>query len=219
MTRLRIRELKPRAAQEVAPVQPVTLVASAQHSDPLPLNLTPNVVEFRLAVMQSEVLVEATEHRRQVTLLVPSLPMPMPRKPLLGARQKLATALLAREANHRERATAVRSAHMREAQKVERVWSPAVCRLGLGGEAPEEQQPRLVVGQCQVDPREPLPQISVKILRVPLVLETRHKIVSEPSQVRLAPKPPPHLLLEPEVEHKVQIHVGQDWAERATLRS
>src|SRR5437667_8854049 len=109
----------------------------------------------------------------------------MPREPLRGARQKLATALLARETNHRERATAVRSAYMREAQKVERIGSLTVCRLCLGGEASKEQQPCLVVGQCQVEPREPLPQISVEVLRVPLVLETRHKIVSEASQVRL----------------------------------
>ncbi|MBI2835624.1 MAG: transposase [Acidobacteria bacterium] len=203
----------PRATQEVAPVQPVALAASAQHSNPLQLNLAPNVVEFRLAVMQSEVLVEATQHRRQLTLLVPSLPVPMPREPFLGARQKLATALLAREADHRERAAAVRSAYMREAQKVERVWSLAICRLCLGGEASKEQQPRLVVGQLQVEPRESLPQISVETLRVPLVLETRHKIISEPNQVRLAPDPPPHFPLEPEVEHKVQIHVGQEWAE------
>src|SRR5262249_54630526 len=108
--------------------------------------------------------------------------------------------------------------YMREAQKVERIWSLAVCRLCLGGKASKEQQPRLVVGQCQVEPRDPLPQISVEILRVPLVLETRHKIVSEPSQVRLTPQPPPHLLLEPEVEHKVQVYVGQDGAERAALR-
>src|SRR5713101_6382270 len=218
MTGVRVRQLEPRATQEVAPVQPVTLAASAQHSNPLQLHLAPNVVEFWLTVMQSEVLVEATQHRRQLTLLVPSLPVPMPREPLLGARQKLATALLAREANHRGRAAAVRSAYMREAQKVERVWSLAVCRLSLGGEASKEQQPRLIVGQLQVEPREPLPQISVEVFRVPLVLETHHKIVREPSQIRLAPKPPPHFLLEPQVEHKVQVHVGQDWAERAALR-
>src|SRR5712691_11587003 len=218
VTRFRVRQLERRATQEVAPVQPVTLAASAQHSNPLQLHLAPNVVEFWLTVMQSEVLVEATQHRRQLTLLVPSLPVPMSREPLLGARQKLATALLARETNHRERAAAVRSAYVREAQKVERVWPLAVGRLSLGGEASKEQQPRLVVGQLQVEPREPLPQISVEVLRVPLVLETRHKIVREPSQVRLTPHPPPHFLLKPQVEHKVQIHVGQDWAERATLR-
>src|SRR5688572_11796074 len=82
MTGLRVRQLEPGATQEVAPVQPVALAASAQHSNPLQLNLAPNVVEFRLAVMQSEVLVEATQHRRQLTLLVPSLPVPMSREPL-----------------------------------------------------------------------------------------------------------------------------------------
>src|SRR5262249_59829539 len=52
----------------------------------------------------------------------------------------------------------------------------------------------------------------------PFVLKARNKIISKPNQIRLAPKPPPHLLLEPQVEHEVQVHVGQDWAERAALR-
>src|SRR5207247_4009761 len=90
------------------------------------------------------------QHRRQVTLLVSPLPVPMSREPLFGARQKLPTALPAREADHRERATAVvRSTYVREAQEVERLGSFIVCRLRLGGEAPEEQQPRLVVGQLR----------------------------------------------------------------------
>src|SRR5438093_508237 len=109
MTGLRVRQFEPRAASEVAPVQLVTLAASAQDSNPLQLHLAPDGVEFWLAVMQSEVLVETTEHRRQLTLLVPPLPVPVPRKPLLGACQKLATALQAREADDRERAAAVRS--------------------------------------------------------------------------------------------------------------
>src|SRR5215510_7013412 len=204
MTSFRVRQLEPRATQEVAPVQPVTLAASAQHSDPLQLNLASDVVEFRLAVMQSEVLVEATQHRRQVTLLVPSLPVPMLREPLLGARQK--------------RAAAVRSAYVRETQEVERLGSLAVRRLPLGGKASEEQQPCLVVGQLQVESRKPLPQISVETLRVPLVLEARHKIIGKTNQIRLAPEPVPHFLLEPQVEHKVQVHVREQWAERAALR-
>src|SRR5262249_62169905 len=103
---------------------------------------------------------------------------------------------------------------MRETQKIERVWSLAVCRLRLGGEASKEQQPGLVVGQLQVESRQSLPQISVEVLRVPLVLETVHKIVSEPSQVRLALNPPTHFLLEPQVRHYGQIHVAQDWTVR-----
>src|SRR5262249_7768383 len=46
MTRLRVRQLEPRAAQEIAPVQPMTLAASAQYPNPLPLNLAPNIVEL-----------------------------------------------------------------------------------------------------------------------------------------------------------------------------
>src|SRR5215510_8245045 len=218
MTSFRVRQLEPRATQEVAPVQPVTLAASAQHSDPLQLNLASDVVEFRLAVMQSEVLVEATQHRRQVTLLVPSLPVPMLREPLLGARQKRATALPAWETNHRKRAAAVRSAYVRETQEVERLGSLDVRRRLLGGKASEEQQPCFVVGQLQVESREPLPQISVEALRVPLVLEARHKIIGKTNQIRLAPEPVPHFLLEPQVEHKVQVHVREQWAERAALR-
>src|SRR3989442_1609478 len=149
---------------------------------------------------------EAPQHGRQVTLRVSPLPVPMSREPLFGARQKLPTALPAREADHRERATAVvRSTYVREAQEVERLGSFIVCRLRLGGEAPEEQQPRLVVGQLQVESREPPPQISVDPSRAPLVLEPPHKIIGKPNQVRLTPKPPPHFLLEPQVEHKVQI--------------
>src|SRR5439155_10388028 len=123
------------------------------------------------------------------------------------------TALPARETHHRKFAAAIRSAYVREAQEVEPLGPFVVCRLPLGGEASEEQQPRFVVGQCQVESREPLSQISVETLRIPLVLEAHHKMIGEPNQIRLSPKPPPHFLLEPQVEHKVQVHVGQEWSE------
>src|SRR5713101_4759288 len=218
MTGHRVWQLEPRAAPEIAPVQPMSLAASAQHSDPLQLDLMPDGIEFWLAVMEPEVLIEPSQRHRQMALLVPPLPVPMPGEPLFGACKKLATALPARETNHRERAAAVRSAYMREAQKVERVRPLAICRLGLSGEASEEQQPRLLVGQLQIESREPLPQVPVEALRVPLILEARHEIIGKPNQRCLAPKPPPHLLLEPQVEDKVQIHVSQEWAERTTLR-
>ena len=218
MTGLRVGQFEPRAVQEVAPEQPVTLAASAQNADPLQLYLVPYRIESRLAVMQSEVLVEATQHRRQLTLLVSSLPVPMARKPLFSACQKLVATLPTRETNYRELPAAIRSTYVRETQKVKRLGSFVVCRLPISGEASEEQQPRLVIGQCQVKSRESFPQLSVEVLRVPLVLETHHKIVRKPNQMSLASKPPSHLLLEPQVEHKVQIHVGQKRAERAALR-
>src|SRR5215813_1069524 len=142
----------------------------------------------------------------------------MPREPFLGAGQKLTTTLQTRETHHRERASAVRSAYVRESQEVERLGSRAVFRRGHGGEASEEQQPRFLVGQYQVESRQSLPQVSVEALRVPPVLERRHKIIGKPNQVRLPSHRPPHSLLEPEVEHIVQIDVGEDGAERTALR-
>src|SRR5215831_16832601 len=142
----------------------------------------------------------------------------MPREPFLGAGQKLTTTLQTRETHHRERASAVRSAYVRESQEVERLGSRAVFRRGHGGEASEEQQPRFLVGQYQVESRQSLPQVSVDALRVPPVLERRHKIIGKPNQVRLPSHRPPHSLLEPEVEHIVQIDVGEDGAERTALR-
>src|SRR5215470_61282 len=213
MTEFRVRQFKPRAVHEVAPEQPMSLAASAQYSDPLQLYLAPNHVEFRLAVVQPEILIETTQHHRQVTLLIPPLPVPMSREPLLGARQKLSTALLARETDHRELAAVSDSTYMLETQKVKRAGSLVVCCFSYCSEASEEQQPCFLVGQFQVESRESFPQISIEVFRIPLVLETCHKIVSEPKQISFPSKPISHLLLEPKIEHKVQIYVGQEWTE------
>src|SRR5262249_55556652 len=208
MTEFRVRQFKPRAVHEVAPEQPMSLAASAQYSDPLQLYLAPNHVEFRLAVVQPEILIETTQHHGQLTLLIPPLPVPMSREPLLGARQKLSTALLARETDHRELAAVSDSTYMRETQKVKRAGSLVVRCFGCCSEASEEQQPCFLVGQFQVESRESFPQISIEVFRIPLVLETCHKIVSEPKQIGFPSKPISHLLLEPKIEHKVQIGPG-----------
>jgi hypothetical protein len=136
MTEFRVRQFEPRAVHEVAPEQPMSLAASAQYSDPLQLNLAPNHVEFRLAVVQPEILIETTQHHGQLTLLIPPLPVPMSREPLLGARQKLSTALLARETDHSELAAVSDSTYMLETQKVNRAGSLVVCCFGCCSEAP-----------------------------------------------------------------------------------
>src|SRR5438552_19143740 len=51
MTKLRVRQLEPCAAPEIAPVQPMSLAAAAQHSNPLQLDFTPNDVKSWLAVV------------------------------------------------------------------------------------------------------------------------------------------------------------------------
>ena len=68
-------------------------------------------------------------------------------QPFLGAHQKLTTALLGRDADYRERTTAIRSTYMRESQKVERFRLLVVLRFPFGSEASEEQQPSFPLGQ------------------------------------------------------------------------
>jgi hypothetical protein len=218
MTGVRVRKLEPGTSLEVAPEQPVPLAASAQYPDPLQLYLVSYRVESQLAVVQSEVLVEATQHRHQLTLLVAALPVPMRGEPFLRTRQKLATTFPAWQTNHCKFPVAIRSAYVRETQEIECLGSLVVFRLAVSGEASEEKHPGFIIRQCQGKPREPSSQITVEFFRVPLVLETHHKIVSEPHQISLSLKPSPHLFLEPQIEHKVQIHVGQERAERTTLR-
>src|SRR5664280_3271064 len=54
----RIRQLEPCAAQQVAPVEPMTLTSTTQTANPLKLDLTAHPLKLALTVMQSEVLIE-----------------------------------------------------------------------------------------------------------------------------------------------------------------
>src|SRR5262249_37070221 len=80
---------------------------------------------------------EATQGHRQLTLLVWSLPVPVPREPLLGARQKFPTAIPARETDDRELAAAVRSAYVCQAQEVERTGPFLVCAFLSAAKRPK----------------------------------------------------------------------------------
>ena len=213
MTSFRVRQFEPRTALEIAPVQPVSLAAPTQHSNPLQLNLVPNDIEFWFAMRESKVLVETIQHQGQLTLLISSLPVSMLRQPFLATRQKLTNALLTRKADYREHSTAIRPTYMLESQKLKGFRLRAVLRFPFGSEASKENQPRLLVGQFQIESRKTFPQISIEPFRVPFVLETCHKIIRKPSQICLTLAPLPKLLLEPQVENKMQIDIGQKRAE------
>ena len=59
-------------------------------------------MELALAVVEPEVLIEASQHHRQVALLVAALPVHMPFHPLAGASQELTAALHAWDSDQRE---------------------------------------------------------------------------------------------------------------------
>jgi hypothetical protein len=196
----------------------MALAASAQCSHPLALNLAPNPIELRLAVVKRKVLVEAAQHHCQVTLLISSPPVPMALEPVLGTCQKLPAALRTGDADQRELPASIDPAYVLEAQEVKGLGLCRVLRLALSGEASKEEQPGLLLGQGQVEPLKAHAQLAMEGFRVPLVLEARHKVIREPRQDRLPLTQRPELPLEPEVEHKVQVHIGQDGADRTALR-
>ncbi len=60
---------------------------------PLPLYLLPYPAELALAMMQPKVLVEATQHLRQMSLLLPPSPVSMCHDPIPCAGEELPTTL------------------------------------------------------------------------------------------------------------------------------
>jgi hypothetical protein len=64
----------------------VPLTPSSQRAGPLSVYFTPDPIEFRLAVVQPKILVEAAQHQRKLLLLIPPLPVPMLAEPFLATR-------------------------------------------------------------------------------------------------------------------------------------
>src|SRR3990170_1656016 len=120
--------------------------------------------------------------------------------------------------HHREPSIPLLPADVREAEEVERL------RLPLPGAPPalsriraECQQARLLGVQLQLELREPLAQLCQEPLSVSPVLEPHDDVIRVPHDDHVAVGlrlPPP---LSPEVEHVVQVHVGQEWRDAAPL--
>jgi len=108
--------------------------------------------------------------------------------------------------------------HVREAQEVERLRLAPAPGGPLHGEAPELQEPRLRRVQLQPELRQPVGQRPLEGLSVVSVLEADDHIIRVPHQHHLAPQRPAHAVLGPEVEHVVEIDVGQQRADDAPLR-
>jgi hypothetical protein len=75
---------------------------------------------------------------------------------------------------------------MLEAEEFKRFRPLSMLAAHSGGKTSKQQHPSLVLGQFQIEPREPLPQLALEVLRVVLELEASHKIISKTHQVRLA---------------------------------
>ena len=133
------------------------LALLTQRTPPLQLNFMTYPIQFLLAMMQPEVLIEALKHLPQMTLLSPARPMHVLDQPLVGAIEELATALYTRQPDHGESSTMVGPADMLEAEKLESVRPLTVLRASLSGKTAKKQQPSFLLGQFQVESCEALP--------------------------------------------------------------
>jgi hypothetical protein len=152
---------------------------------------------------QGKVLVKATEHQRQMMLLVPSLPMHMSLEPVVGTIQKLPAALRTRNADYRDFTVPVRAADVFEAQKLEGFRFRTVFGHSFAGETPEAQHAGLFRCEFKTKLLHPLFEDAVEAFGVALVLKARDKIVGKPDKVGLPLTPRLEPLLEPEVENVV----------------
>jgi hypothetical protein len=124
------------------------LTATIQGAYPLTLYLLPHPAELALTVMQSEVLIEAAQHPRQMLLLLPSSPVSVLKDPLPCAYQELPTTLDAGDAKQGEAPRSIHPTNMFEAQKLESLRSSLSIALPCKGrEAPKEYAPSLLLGQ------------------------------------------------------------------------
>src|SRR5213593_3965108 len=119
---------------------------------------------------------------------------------------------------HRELPLPRLSAAVREAEKVEALGSPAAPASPVGRrEAADLDEARLVGMQRQPELREPLAQLGEELLGLLPMLESHDEVVGEAHDhdlsARLLLSPP----LDPEIEHVVQVEVGQQRADAPAL--
>jgi len=119
---------------------------------------------------------------------------------------------------HREATRPRLRAAMREAEETEGLGLPvAPPSPGLVGEPAKLEEARLVRVQLQAESIEPVAQLSPELHGVLPMLESDDEVVREAHDDHLAPRLPSSPAPDPEVEHVVQVEIGQERADAATL--
>src|SRR6266545_4304139 len=119
---------------------------------------------------------------------------------------------------HRELPPPRLPAAVREAEKVEALGSPVAPASPVGRrEAAKFDETRLVGMQRQPERRESLAQLGEELLGLPPMLESHNEVIGKAHDHHVSARlllPPP---LDPEIEHVVQIEVGQQRADASAL--
>ena len=76
--------------------------------------------------------------------------------------------------------------------------------------APDCKMPRFLRRQLQMDLLHTLAETVENVVRIRLILATRHKVISAPVHIRCTPAVPPHPPLEPEISDVVEGDIGKE---------
>ena len=85
----------------------------------------------------------------------------------------------------------------------------------LGGEAPKLDQPRLALVQLQTEAREPLAKLGPEPLGLVTMLKAHHEVIREPRHDDIAASVPRTPLVNPQVEHVMEVDVRKQRRNRA----
>src|SRR3984893_4875175 len=190
------------------PVERLPARAPVQPRVPEPSNKPIEPLETAIVRRSPVVLVVAPEFGVERRGLMNDRVVPMVLAPL---RHRLHTASKAfahgPDVNRKPPPSAART-HMRETEKVE---GRRLRRVGTARKrrAAERQQPRLLRVERQTIPRESLGKHFQDPLRVLAVLKAENEVIGVPNFGSHAAQARLHLVLEPLVEHLLQVNVGQ----------
>src|SRR5215813_14605720 len=79
--------------------------------------------------------------------------------------------------------------------------------------APDCKMPRFLRCKLQMELLHALAEAFEKVIGLRLILETRHKVIGKPVQVRFSPAVPPNPTLEPDIYDVVEVDIGKEGRE------
>src|SRR6516162_1627111 len=206
-------------APHTVPKDTAVLAAPRQRAMPKPPDLEPEATQRRCVHGHAVVTVVSTHHRRQPFALFGGGFMHALLKLGFHRVQLRLQPLAYRLPQHRKHSIApLLHADVRKAQEVERLRFPFSTPLSvLDRKRTELQKSGLLGMQFQVELLHSCSKFRPKLIGIRFALESNHDVVRESHDDDIATRPFLTPRLNPQVEHVVQVDVGQQWRSTSTL--
>src|SRR5579863_1059205 len=193
---------------------------AAQHLAPVTLHSTMDLQQCPDVPGNAVVCIVTTQHLIEVLVLLPERRVPHPPHLVLQAHERTSQSRLICTQPHPKVAFPIAGAVQRETQKINRLWAPAATLARpLLRIATEFDEFGLLRFQGQAKLPQSFAQRILDAKRILAILKAQHKVVDVSHQIGLASQPRLDHSFEPQIEHVVEIHVTQQYADRPSLWS